>query len=168
MGLVLAVLLLIAIVSDLFTRRIPNWLTFGAALAGILIQWRLGAASGVGFAVGGFAVGLACFLPSYLFGALGGGDVKLMAAAGCFLGPWATVVAALAATVAGGVLALGRIALRGGLPAWALRYGTMLAALMATRRFCYVAPSPGEPAGERFPYAVAIATGAVVSMVWAG
>jgi prepilin peptidase CpaA len=168
MGLVLAVLLLIAVVSDLSTRRIPNWLTFGAALAGVMIQWRLGAVSGVGFAVGGFVVGLACFLPSYLFGALGGGDVKLMAAAGCFLGPWATLVAALAATVAGGVLALGRIALRGGLPAWAMRYGTMLTALIATHRFCYVAPSPGEPAAERFPYAVAIATGAVVSMVWAG
>lgn len=168
MGLVLVVLLLIAVVSDLSTRRIPNWLTFGAALAGVVLQWQLGAASGVGIAVGGFAVGLACFLPSYLFGALGGGDVKLMAAAGCFLGPWATLVAALAATVAGGVMAWGLIALRGGLGAWALRYGTMLSALIATRRFRYLAPLAGEPAAERFPYAVAIATGAVVSMVWAG
>jgi Flp pilus assembly protein protease CpaA len=45
-------------------------------------------------------------LPGYLFGATGGGDVKLLAAAGMVLGPGATVWAFVATLIAGGALAL--------------------------------------------------------------
>ena len=42
----------------------------------------------------------------YVFGAMGGGDVKLFAALGTFLGPWPTVQAFLYTLLAGGVLAV--------------------------------------------------------------
>jgi prepilin peptidase CpaA len=163
---ILIVILVVATFADLRTRRIPNWLTFGAVLVGIAMQFFLAGFAGAGIALAGFFVGLACFLPSYLFGALGAGDVKLMAAAGCFLGPIPAVVAALASVIAGGLLALVRIAWRGGLPALGARYGAMVLNLLSTRRLVYLGPAQDEPAAERFPYALAIATGTLVSLTW--
>ena len=52
-------------------------------------------------------------LPGRLFGATGGGDVKLMAALGTLLGPQQIVVAFLVGAIAGGALALGHAWRRG-------------------------------------------------------
>ena len=55
-------------------------------------------------------------LPGRLFGATGGGDVKLMAALGTLLGPPQIVVAFVVGAIAGGVLAVGHAWRRAG--AW--------------------------------------------------
>lgn len=166
MHIVLAGILLVATLTDLRTHRIPNWLTFGAAVAGMALQFYLTGFTGLVTALAGLAIGLACVLPSYLFGALGAGDVKLMAAVGCFLGPASTALAVLAIVITGGALALIRIAWRGGLPSLGARYGAMLWNLVSARRLVYLGPAPDEPAAERFPYAVAIALGTFASLAW--
>jgi len=96
----------IACASDLRTRRIPNVLTIGAALAGLLFNlltggWSAGAAS-----VAGWLVGMAIFLAPFVLGGLGGGDVKLLGALGAWFGPTDAVWLALYAGVAGFVLAI--------------------------------------------------------------
>jgi len=100
-----ALLGLAASVEDLRTRRIPNWLTLGGAVAGILCAastgWR-----GLGVALAGAAVGFLLMLPLNLCGALGGGDVKLMAAFGTLLGPAGILSAAVFGAVAGAIWAL--------------------------------------------------------------
>ena len=50
----------------------------------------------------GWAVGLAMFLPVFALRGIGGGDVKLVAALGAWIGPGAAVWLALWAAVAGG------------------------------------------------------------------
>jgi prepilin peptidase CpaA len=47
------------------------------------------------------------FLLLHWLGGMGGGDVKLMAGFGALLGPSGTVVAAVLASIAGGLLAAG-------------------------------------------------------------
>jgi prepilin peptidase CpaA len=108
--LVAAALGLVACVEDLRRRTIPNWLTAAGAIAGVLcaapMGWR-----GLGMAVAGAAAGFLLLLPLHLCGAMGGGDVKLMAAFGALLGPGGILLAAVFGAAAGGVWAL----------AWAMR-----------------------------------------------
>lgn len=97
---------LIACVTDLRTRRIPNILTFGAALVGLVAHAALDGPAGALTAAGGWLTGLIIFLPFFALGGMGGGDVKLLAALGAWLGPYQTLYLALYSGVAGGVLAI--------------------------------------------------------------
>jgi prepilin peptidase CpaA len=57
-------------------------------------------------ALGGSMVGLLIMLPGYLFGGTGAGDVKLLAAAGAWLGPMGTVRAFVFTMLAGAAIAM--------------------------------------------------------------
>lgn len=115
-GVVLSVLLSRAVWHDVRTRRIPNQLVLMGSLTGLALNTFLPAGAGffsetagaVGFfaSLGGAAVGLATLLPLYAMGTMGAGDVKLMAMVGAFLGPEATIGAALLSLLAGGLLAI--------------------------------------------------------------
>jgi prepilin peptidase CpaA len=91
--------------SDLRSGRIPNVLTFGSAAAALLVHGA-GGSNGLLFSVSGLVVGLLLFLPWYVMGGMGGGDVKLLAAFGAWLGPTQVFWACLFAMLAGGALAL--------------------------------------------------------------
>ena len=95
-----------ACVTDIQSRRIPNWLTFGAAGAAVVFHTITRGGGGFVFATTGWFVGaLIMFLPFALRG-LGGGDVKLLAALGAWLGPANAVWLALYAGCAGFVMAV--------------------------------------------------------------
>ena len=96
----------IACVTDLRTRRIPNVLTFGAALAGLLYQFATGGIDGLGQGALGWLVGAVVFILARAVVGLGGGDVKLLAALGTWLGPGDALWLALYTGVAGGVMAV--------------------------------------------------------------
>lgn len=100
------VIAVIAAVWDLKTRRIPNVLTFGAALAAIVVHLWLQGPAGAGWAVAGWLVGVAFFLPFFALGGMGAGDVKLLGALGAWLGPGPVVWVALFSLIAGGVIGL--------------------------------------------------------------
>ena len=99
-------LLALACLSDLRTRRIPNVLTFSAAGAGLLFHLVSGGLSAAGWSVAGWFVGALLFLPMFALRGMGAGDVKLMAAVGAWLGPLQVVIAALATSISGGVIAV--------------------------------------------------------------
>lgn len=96
----------VACVTDLRTRRIPNVLTFGAALAGLAFQFATGGVSGLGQAALGWLLGAVVFLLPFALGGLGGGDVKLLAALGAWLGPADAMWLVLYTGIAGGVTAI--------------------------------------------------------------
>jgi len=111
----LMIVLLIAIVTDLHSSRIPNWLTFSAmgfALAGH--AW-LGSMHGVLFSLAGLGTGLGLFFLIYLAGGIGAGDVKLMAAIGAFVGVYGVLSSAWLAMVVGGVYAIAAMCYQWGL-----------------------------------------------------
>ncbi len=120
---VLLLLLVIAVVFDLRQRRIPNVLVLVTGMAGLLFHTLgpqvLGSGGlfsmhpgALGFwpALSGAITGLLLFLPFYLLRLLGAGDVKLLSAVGAFAGTAAFVNLALFVLLAGGVLALARMA----------------------------------------------------------
>jgi prepilin peptidase CpaA len=97
---------LVACVTDLRHRRIPNVLTFGAAAAALVYGGLNGGWVGVGSASLGWLIGAAAFIVPFALGGLGGGDVKLLAAIGAWLGPVGAIWVALYTGVAGGIMAL--------------------------------------------------------------
>lgn len=158
-GAIYTLFLLTAAVGDMRKRRIPNRLV--AALAalglafGIIVTPTLAGAFG---ALGGLLTGLVLWLPFYVFGWLGAGDVKLYAAAGAWLGPLHALEGALIAAVAGAVLAL----------VWMVRgYGARNAAVtlaIAAARPSLLASNTGAPNMKKtLPYGVALAIGAIVA-----
>lgn len=113
----LLLLLLAAALIDLKTLRLPNPLTVGGMVLGLLVNaiaaptpW-----SGLALATTGLVIGLLLLLPLWLLRILGAGDVKLMAAVGAFLGPSAVLGAALYVVIAGGIAALVVAAFKGSL-----------------------------------------------------
>lgn len=96
----------IACVTDVRAQRIPNLLTFGAALAALIVHGVDAGRAGVGMAIGGWVSGTALFLPFFLLGGMGAGDVKLLAALGAWLGPHDIFWLAIYASLAGGVVAV--------------------------------------------------------------
>ena len=152
-------LALAACVFDLRTRRIPNALTFGAALAAFLFHGLFFGIGGFGMSVAGWAVGLVLFLPLFLLRGMGGGDLKLLAALGAWVGPGAVIWVALFAGVAGGVFALALALARGYTKqAFANVWG-----LLSYWRVMGMQPNPAltlESAPQsRLPYALPLAAG---------
>ena len=103
------------------------------------------------WSLGGAAAGLLILLPVYAIGGVGAGDVKLLAAAGSFLGPAGTLIAAVATLGAGGVLALA-----------ALGWREMRALPLAARRLSQPAPARAE---IQLPYSLAIFAGAAAAVM---
>ncbi len=81
-----------AMVTDLKWRRIPNWLTVSALALGITFHVATDGLAGLGFSLGGFAVGFGVLFVLWCIGGGGGGDVKLMGALGAWMGPSLTLV----------------------------------------------------------------------------
>lgn len=103
----------IACAIDIRERRIPNWLTFGAALLGIGYQVYTHGIEGFLTGGTGWLVGVAVFFLPFALGGLGAGDVKLVAALGAWLGPSEIVWLALYTAMAGAVLAIAVSLVRG-------------------------------------------------------
>ena len=63
------------------------------------------ASGGVGWGLLGLAVGFGVLIVPWLMHGMGAGDVKLMAAIGCWLGPWLTLLGFAVGAVLGGITA---------------------------------------------------------------
>lgn len=144
----------VAVVTDLRSRRIPNLLTFGLMLCVLGMRasegWsQLGASIVVLLIV--FILGLGAFS----MGWLGGGDVKLAAAAAAAFGYPDAVAFILYMSIGGGILALAVAGASGKLWATAGRVSELV------RPMIYKGTVTIAPAhGTKLPYALAIAFGA--------
>jgi prepilin peptidase CpaA len=104
--IVVSVLVALACISDLRTRRIPNVLTFSAVAIALVFHLLTGGWSAAGWSIAGCFLGALLFFPMFALRGMGAGDVKLLAAVGAWLGPGPVAMAALATSIAGGVIAL--------------------------------------------------------------
>lgn len=175
-ALVLGGLLAGAVWHDVRARRIPNQLVLWGTLAGLALQASVTPGAGLfaepfgalGLLRGayGLGLGLLLLLPMYALGAMGAGDVKLMAMVGAFLGPEEIVGAALFSMMAGGVLAVLAALWQGSLRK--VLGNTRVMLLNSTLRAlggdgAHLA-APAAPSGK-LAYAIAIAGGTVSYLV---
>jgi prepilin peptidase CpaA len=157
-------LLAMACIWDVRTRRIPNVLTFSAAGLAVLFHLLSGGWSAAATSLGGWLLGAALFFPMFALRGMGGGDVKLLAAIGAWLGPGDVVFVAIATSLAGGVMAL----------AVAIGHGYLKVAIsnlwmvLMHWRVMGLRPLPAvtldSAKGPRLAYAVPITIGTVVTL----
>jgi prepilin peptidase CpaA len=91
---------------DFRVRKIPNWLTVPAFVAGVTLRTALFGWPGAKSALEGTGLALALLLPLVLLRALGAGDWKLMGAVGAFLGPMMFLFVMLGSILVSGIMAM--------------------------------------------------------------
>lgn len=148
--------MVIAVAWDLRAWRIPNYVTFPAALAGIGFHVAVAGLAGLKTSVLGLALGLGLLFIPFMLGGMGGGDVKLLAALGAWLGPKGILFATLYSGLAGGVIALAYMVVSG--------EGTFKSMKVIYEDLVYFVTFRDRPPGpvrgkRRIPYSVAIALG---------
>lgn len=154
-----AALLVAAALHDIVGRTVPNGVAAALAIAGIVVQAIQGTLLyGLPAALLVFVVAAICWRRGWM----GGGDVKLLGAAALLVPPWLVPSLITGTALSGGVLALLYLAARRRMPR----------------------PSDGRPVrllsrvwrverwrlrrGGPMPYAVAIASGAILVLVQGG
>lgn len=162
-----ALCLLCAVVGavyDVAIRRIPNAFTLPAIVFGLLLHFFLGGWGQLGTAAAG---GLCCgliFLLFHLAGGMGGGDVKLITAAGSIAGLSLIAPLLILTALTGGVMALGLALFRRRLKETLTNVRT-LAIYHGT---VGLAPHPEFNIGNantlRLPYGLAIAAGSALNL----
>jgi prepilin peptidase CpaA len=99
--------------ADLWRGRIPNAVTYPAAALGMVLAGLESGWSGLGLSLLGIAAALAAGLPLFLWGGMGGGDVKLYAAVGALAGPRGLLQVVVGSLVLGALAAVVLLARRG-------------------------------------------------------
>jgi prepilin peptidase CpaA len=159
-----ASLVLLACIPDLRTRRIPNALTFGAALVALAFHVATNGLSGAAMSVSGWFLGAALFFPFFALRGMGAGDVKLLAAVGAWVGPSQVIWVALLTSVAGGVLGIVVALFHGYLRnAWTNMVGLLIQWRVSGIRPIENVTLAGSR-GPRLAYAVPIAVGTLVTL----
>jgi prepilin peptidase CpaA len=96
---------LTAAYTDVRSRKIRNWLTVPAAVAGLALNAVLGGWHGALVSLEGFGLAFGVYLGLFLLRGVAAGDVKLMAALGAVLGPGMWFGVFFCTALCGGVLA---------------------------------------------------------------
>jgi prepilin peptidase CpaA len=150
--------LLAASLSDIRSRRIPNALVLALALLGVgYSAVVLSPTVGVPRALLGLAIGFGLWIPFYALRMLGAGDVKLFAAASCWLAPSQVFGGALLSALVGGVLSVIGLALAHGigLTTFRIAHGLRDPRLLAT-------PLAVPKGRKTLPYGLAMTIGLLV------
>ncbi|MCA1030986.1 prepilin peptidase [Bacillus timonensis] len=160
----LLLILLICVITDLRERKIYNKIIFPSLLISLLLHCIFDGFNGLFFSLAGFGAGFGILLIPYLLGGMGAGDVKLLALIGTLKGALFVSVTAIYMALFGGLIALGILLFRKGIlqrfksmlyTFYGIRYGLKIPLSLAIDK---------EAMTSTYPYGVAIAGGAIVSL----
>jgi prepilin peptidase CpaA len=178
------IVVVVATVTDLRSRRIPNWLVLPFLLAGIVVSpWRAdwsgtgrgfrlhadwaGIRSsnwhGIGQSLAGMALGFLFFGVLFWMGGMGAGDVKLGAAIGAWVGPVQLFWALFYTSVAGGMMLLCWMAYRKVLKGLLQGAGDLVFGWKRSGTGSDPENSIADLLKRKTPYAPAIAVGTLMS-----
>ena len=157
----LLVLAAAAAAIDLRTRKIPNWLTVSGAVAGLAGNVMVGSWPGLRTAALGLGVALVVYLLLYTLRGVGGGDVKLMAAAGSITGASHWILLFVLTSIAGGVCAVVLMIAKGRVRSTLRNVGRILGSLLRFQAPFKENPDldVANPEALRMPHALSIALG---------
>jgi prepilin peptidase CpaA len=160
-------------VTDVRAFRVPNAITYPFALAGLAYHGLTPGGWGLGMSLLGMAVGFAVLLFLHLLGAVGAGDVKLMAGVGAWLGASLAIylfaIAAAATAVYSVVVLIRRQGLYGIIVTTyiqMMQIGALFRHLGEEERVEAVVKRP-DCRKRLVPFAAMVALGGIVMLVYA-
>lgn len=130
---ILTAVVAVALVTDMKSRRIPNWLSLSGAAAGCAVSALADGASGCSRSFGGLAIGFAVMLALYACRVVGAGDVKLFAAVGALSGAAFVLSVAVYAIVYAGMIGVIMLLLQRQFVSRTIAAGLALIGLLAYR-----------------------------------
>jgi len=157
----LTIVLAFAAYSEMTRKIIPNWLTLSGAACGIVLGYLPGGNTFLA-SLGGLAIGFGFLFAVYVFGGMGGGDVKLMGSAGALLGYPLIIPTLFYTAVIGGVMAIICLVWKG--DSWG-----RLKRMATRRKQADGAPREQDAAAQplAIPYGIAIVSGCLKTMIFA-
>ena len=164
--LLLLLILSLAIVTDLYKRKITNVLIVLGLVGGLVGQLFLRQRLGFGQWGIGVVTGFICFFPLYVLRGMAAGDVKLMMVVGGFLGFPLVLTAALYSYAAGGIMAIIIVLAKG-------RFKQVIHNIKIILTPLYIRAISGVDVSDglikqvsvgRMPYAVAIGAGTLLTL----
>lgn len=161
-----AVYLFLAVLYDVRTLRIPNWLNLTALGSAVLAAWLAGGVPALAGTLAGAALGLAIGFALFASGGLGAGDAKGLMVLGAFFGSVELLGVLAWVLLVGGVLAAAGLALLGELPELLRRWGRDLQTLVATGRFERLKPPRDSMAAGGVPFAIPMGLGTALQLIW--
>ncbi|UCH84451.1 MAG: prepilin peptidase [Candidatus Latescibacterota bacterium] len=165
------VVVVLAMITDLRWRRIPNLLTVPAFFTAIVIRMLFQGWVGLALALSGAVLAPTLLLLMHGGRGIGMGDLKLAVVVGAFLGPVMGAVAMLITAVAGGLLAVATMLKPGG--SLSQLFSTLMIGL-PFRKKNKGEDTPTEvkhPASATMPYGIAIGVGSLITLAvywWTG
>ena len=163
-ALILISSLLLVAITDFRSSKIPNLITLPLMLLGFvaaLFGWNNGVTPIP--ALVGAVVGLLLFLGPFLAGWLGGGDVKLLAAYGAWLGMVGIVWTAIAAVMLGAMAGSIQLILKGRFVDFLRRAGVWMSYLVRHRKDI---SSEVLDRSHRLPFGPAISCAAILTYLF--
>jgi len=160
-NLIIVAFLIAVAVSDIWRRKIPKILTVGGFLGGLIFHTFHGnQLSALGAAGLGFVLGLALFA----LGAIGGGDVKLIASLGAMLGfgLWARAMEMTIYVAAG--MAIIQVIRHRAVRQTVRNMAAILAGLFTNGWRTHPTIHVNNPSLIRSPFGLAAAIGTVIAM----
>lgn len=150
------VFFIFAIAMDLTTEKIPNWLCLLAIFFGFSINSYFAQLSGLMVSFVGFSLAFIILFPTFILKILGAGDIKLMMGIGALMGPQLLVWSIAYGIVAGAITSILLIIWKSGFSGC---FKTLKRYWDCLYLRTYFKPEEGEAAGQRVPYAPALAIG---------
>lgn len=144
---------------DVRTRHIPNPLTAGAFVAGILLNTFHFGSAGLTHALLGTIAGAGLLVAPFALGGIGGGDVKMMGAAGALTGVKIVLVGLAAGLVLGGVIMAVHLVRIGRLREKLASTGRMVSSAATTGSTAPLRLSDEAPDAVTLPYSVPLGIG---------
>ena len=152
--------LIAAGITDVRSSRVPNAITFPLALVGVGFHTISESGNGLFFSLEGLGLGLLLLLGFYVYGGMGAGDVKLLAAIGAIVGPYNVFMGFLFASLFGGLYAVAMMCWHLGLGHTAERIKALLVSMVFMK--INMAASLEETPLPKLRYALVIGLGTLV------
>ena len=157
---VLLIGLIAAGITDVRSSRVPNSITFPLALVGLSFHTISNAGNGILFSVEGLGMGFCLLIGFYVYGGMGAGDVKLLAAVGAVVGPLNVFVGFLFASLLGGLYAVAMMSWHLGLSKTAERIKVILVSMVFMK--VNVTASLEQTALPKLRYALVLGLGTLI------
>jgi prepilin peptidase CpaA len=155
---------MLALVSDLRTYKIKNFITYTFMLVGFTANSSLEGLKGMMFSLQGIILPAVCLVVLYMMRIIGAGDIKLLSAIGAVMGAGFVSYATLYSFLCGGFVALALILIR--------RNGIeRLKHLFVYIKSCFISMELLEYAnfedkdGSKFHFSIAVASGTITAII---